>query len=99
MSTLPLADAMQSALDHDLWLLREAMSQEEPTLDHQGEYVIPARFYLPELKEGLEHWQIAIAQAKAEVPKLLHHKLKIASIHATTGTEDVAIIAPEVRRY
>lgn len=99
MTDLPIQKDIRDALQINMWLLREAMANDPVTYDHQGEPIIPAHFYLPILKKAVAAWNEALIEAKDEVPYRLHHKLKMANMHAATGTEEVARTEPEVRRY
>jgi len=98
--SLPLEKEMQRALDHDLWLLRQSMAQEEPSLVEQGAYVVPARFYLPKLKMSLEIWEEARLRARDEIPKSLQSPYAKERVRGSLDSvAEVAKVAPEARRY
>jgi hypothetical protein len=100
MSTLPLHDELTEALQKDLWLIREAMAEEEPNLDDAGFYVVPARFYMPKLKMSLTTWEDAVLHAKTEIPKSVKFDAKQAARLGTVNSvAEVAKVAPEARRF
>ena len=95
--SLPLEEELNTALYHDLWIVRHAMGTAPQGDD--ASYVPPSHRYLPILREACAKWAEGQEQARIEIPPDVERDLMMESHRSVNPVHEIAMLAPEMRRY
>ena len=78
----------------ELWTLRRS----QPVGQSMPDYVPPARWVLPSLKDSVQEWKVALEIARQEIPSDLARTAEQLMRQHRDGWQQTAERSPEIRR-